>query len=193
MDVASNGDPRRSRAPHRPMLRKSAGAKAAGPCAACGAPPSSSRRATPSRTARWPGELGARGRRSVLPCAIGRESRARAHRRIGQCCGMLTGVSHDRSSPLSWPRRRCCLSPPFGLARAHQRKAHSIRYTSEVGMALSIMLPYQSPKLGVVMIQPTSEHDRLAQMTDEELIAAATARPMHWASRSSSSPKAGGN
>ena len=32
--------------------------------------------------------------------------------------------------------------------------------------------PYQSPKLDVVMIQPTSDQDRLAQMTDEELIAA---------------------
>ena len=31
--------------------------------------------------------------------------------------------------------------------------------------------PYQSPKLDVVMIQPTSDQDRLAQMTDEELIA----------------------
>ena len=30
---------------------------------------------------------------------------------------------------------------------------------------------YQSPKLDVVMIQPTSDQDRLAQMTDEELIA----------------------
>ena len=122
MDVAVNGDPCCSCAPHRPMLRKSAGAKAAGPCAACGAPPSSSRRATPSRTARWPGELGARGRRSVLPCAIGRESRARAHRRIGQCCGMMTGVSHDRSSPLSWPRRCCCLSPPSAWRQSTREK-----------------------------------------------------------------------
>ena len=31
--------------------------------------------------------------------------------------------------------------------------------------------PCQSPKLDVVMIQPTSDQDRLAQMTDEELIA----------------------
>ena len=38
---------------------------------------------------------------------------------------------------------------------------------SELGFA-----PYQSPKLGAVMIQPTSEQDRLAQMTDEELKAA---------------------
>ena len=37
--------------------------------------------------------------------------------------------------------------------------------------AASRLAPYQSPKLGVVMIQPTSEQDRLAQMTDEELIA----------------------
>ena len=38
--------------------------------------------------------------------------------------------------------------------------------------AASRLAPYQSPKLGVVMIQPPSEQDRLAQMTDEELIAA---------------------
>ena len=37
--------------------------------------------------------------------------------------------------------------------------------------AASRLAPYQSPKLGVVMIQPPSEQDRLAQMTDEELIA----------------------
>jgi hypothetical protein len=38
--------------------------------------------------------------------------------------------------------------------------------------AASRLAPYQSPKLGVVMIEPPSEQDRLAQMTDEELIAA---------------------
>ena len=114
----------------RPALAPPAEATSAGLHRTCGrdcsvgwcAPPSSSRRATPSRTARWPGELGARGRRSVLPCAIGRRSRARAHRRIGQCCGMLTGVSHDRSSPLSWPRRRCCLSPPSAWRQSTREK-----------------------------------------------------------------------
>ena len=37
--------------------------------------------------------------------------------------------------------------------------------------ATSRLAPYQSPKLGVVMIQPTPEQNRLTQMTDEELMA----------------------
>jgi len=39
--------------------------------------------------------------RALLPCAVGRGNRARAHRRIGQCCGILAAVSHDRSSSTS--------------------------------------------------------------------------------------------
>jgi hypothetical protein len=44
--------------------------------------------------------------------------------------------------------------------------------------AASRLAPYQSPKLGVVMIQPPSEQDRLAQMTDEELIAALNSKAL---------------
>ena len=52
------------------------------------------------------------------------------------------------------------------------RRRNQLTTWSKLRMeAASRLAPYQSPKLGVVMIQPTSEQDRLAQMTDEELIA----------------------
>ena len=52
------------------------------------------------------------------------------------------------------------------------RRRNQLTTWSKLRMeAASRLAPYQSPKLGVVMIQPPSEQDRLAQMTDEELIA----------------------
>ena len=42
--------------------------------------------------------------------------------------------------------------------------------------AAAKLAPYQSPKLGMLMIQPTPEQDRLRQMTDEELMASLTRR-----------------
>ena len=58
-------------------------------------------------------------------------------------------------------------------ARMAISKPDEVEKWSKLRMeAASRLAPYQSPKLGVVMIQPPSEQDRLAQMTDEELIAA---------------------
>jgi hypothetical protein len=59
--------------------------------------------------------------------------------------------------------------------------------------ATTRLAPYQSPKLGVVMIQPAPEQNRLTQMTDEELMADLSRRADALGVETSSGRKSGGN
>ena len=62
--------------------------------------------------------------------------------------------------------------PGYALYSVRGLQPDELEEWSKLRMESSSRLaPYQSPKLGVVMIQPTPEQDRLTQMTDEELMA----------------------
>jgi hypothetical protein len=62
--------------------------------------------------------------------------------------------------------------PGYALYSVRGLQPDEVEKWSKLRMeAASRLAPYQSPKLGVVMIQPTPEQDWLTQMTDEELTA----------------------
>jgi hypothetical protein len=66
--------------------------------------------------------------------------------------------------------RLCSISPfATGLRRLSGPNLSRAGFGSR--RATTRLAPYQSPKLGVVMIQPAPEQNRLTQMTDEELMA----------------------